>query len=84
MVESDLVPFDELPYEEEPESDALGPGAENSVSRHAPCPCAVAVDGDRGESLEPQFHQEVGKVYRLPCPVAKCPKLALYSRMCSE
>ena len=71
MVESDLVPFDELPYEEEPESDVLGPGTEHSVSRHAQCSCAVAVDGDRGESLESQFHQKVGKLYRLPCPVAK-------------
>ena len=45
---------------------------------------SVAVDGDRGKSLESQFHQKVGKVYRLPCPVAKCLKLALYSRLCSE
>ena len=84
MVESDLVPLDELPYEEEPENDVLGPGAEHSVSRHAQCFCAVAVDGDRGESLESQFHQKVGKLYRLPCPVAKCLKLALHSRLCSE
>ena len=51
MVESDIVPLDELPYEEEPESEVLGPGAEHSVSRHARCSCAVAVDGDRGEVL---------------------------------
>ena len=81
MVESDLVPLDEFPYEEEPESNVLGPGAEHSVSRHAQCSCAVAVDRDRGESLESQFHQKVGKVYRLPCPVAKCLKLALHSRL---
>ena len=37
MMESDLVPLDELLYEEEPESDVLGPGAEHSVSRHAQC-----------------------------------------------
>ena len=84
MVESDLVPLDELPYEQEPESDVLGPGAEHSVSRHAQCFCAVAIDGDRGETLESQFHQKVGKVYRLPCPVAKCLKLALHSRLCNE
>ena len=84
MVESDFVPLDELPYEEEPESDVLGPGAEDNFSRHAQCSCAVAVDGDRGESLESQFHQKVGKVYRLPCPVAKCLKLALNSQLCSE
>ena len=86
MVESDLVPLDDLPYEEKPESDELGPGAEHSVflSRHAQCSCAVAVDGDRGESLESQFHQKVGKVYRLPCPIAKGLKLALHSRLCSE
>ena len=70
--------------EEEPESDVLGPGAGYSVSRHAQCSCAVAVDGDLGESLESQFHQKVGKVYRLPCPVAKCLKLALHSRLSSE
>ena len=45
MVESDLVPLDELPYEEEPERDVLGPGAEHSVSRDAQCSCAVAVEG---------------------------------------
>ena len=85
MVESDLVPLDELSYEEEePESDVLGPGAEHSASSHAQCSCAVAVDGDQGESLESQFHQKVVKVYRLPCPVAKCLKLALYSQLCSE
>ena len=78
MVESDLVPLDELPYEEESESDVLGPRAEHNISRHAQCSCALAVDGDRGESLESQFHQKVGKVYRLLCPVAKCQKLALY------
>ena len=83
MVESDRVPLDEFPYEEEPESDVLGPGAEHSVCRHAQCSCAVAVDGDRGESLESQFRQKVGKVYRL-WPVAKCLKLALHSRLCSE
>ena len=59
MVESDLVPLDDPPYDEEPESDVLGPGAEHSVSRHAQFSCAVAVDGDRGESLESQFHQKV-------------------------
>ena len=61
MVESDLVPLDELPYEEEPESDVFGPGAEHSVSRHTQCSCAVAVDGDRGENLESQFHRKVGR-----------------------
>ena len=65
MVESGLVPLDKLPYEEEPKSDVLGPGAKQSVSRHAQCSCAIAVDGDRGESLESQSHQKVGKVYRL-------------------
>ena len=84
MVESDLVPLDELPYEEKPESDVLGPGPQHSVSRHAQCSCAVAVDGDRGESLESQFHQKGGTVYHPPCPVAKCLKLALHSRLCSE
>ena len=59
MEERDLVPLDELPYEEELESDALGPGAEHSVSCHAQCSCAVAVDKDRGESLEFQFYQKV-------------------------
>ena len=81
MVKSDLVPFDELPYEEEPDSDVLGSGAKHSVSRHAQCSCAVAVDGGRGESREYRFHQKVGKVYRLPCPVAKCLKLALHGRL---
>ena len=47
-------------------------------------PALAAVDGERGESLESQFHQKVGKIYRLPCPVAKCLKLALHSRLCSE
>ena len=83
MVESDIFPLDELPYEEQ-ESDVLGPGAEHSVSRHAQCSCAVAVYGGRGESLESQFRQKVGKVYRLPSPVAKCLMLALHSRLCSE
>ena len=46
MLESYLVPLDELPYGEEPESDVLGPGAEHSVSRHDQCSCAVAIDGD--------------------------------------
>ena len=50
MVESDLVPLDELLYEDEPESDVLGTGAERSVFRHAQCSCAVVVDGDRGGS----------------------------------
>ena len=45
MVETDLVPLDELPYEEERESDMLGPGAEHSVSRDFQCSCAVAVEG---------------------------------------
>ena len=53
MVESDLVPLDELPYEEEQESDVFGPGAEHRVSRHAQCSCAVAVDGDREKVLNP-------------------------------
>ena len=60
MVMSELVCFfDELLYEEEPESDVLGPGAEHSVSRHDQCSRAVAVDGDRGESLESQSHQNL-------------------------
>ena len=84
MVESDFVPLDELPYEEEQKCDVLGPGAEHCVSRQAQCPSAVAVDGDLGESIESQFHQKVGKVYRLPCLVAKFLKLAVHSRLCSE
>ena len=84
MEEIDLVPPDELPYEEKTESDVLGPGPEHSVSRHAQCSCVVAVDGDLGKSLESQFHQKVGKVYHPPCPVAKWLKLALHSRLCSE
>ena len=84
MVESDLVLRDEFPCEEEQKSDVLGPGAEHCVSRHAQCPSAVAVDGYLGESIISQFHQKVRKVYRLPCLVAKYPKLALHSRLCSE
>ena len=53
MVESDIVPFDELPYEEEPESDVLGPGAEHSVSRHAQCFCAVVLMGTEEKVLNP-------------------------------
>ena len=84
MVESDLVPLDDLLYEEEPESDVLGTGAERSVFRHAQCSCSVVVDRDRGGSLESQFYKKVGKVYRLPCPAARCLKLAFHSRLCSE
>ena len=59
MVESDILPLDELPYKEEPECDVLGPGAEHMVYRHAQCSRAVAVNGDLGKNLESQFHQIV-------------------------
>ena len=60
MIESDLVPLDELPHEE-PESDVLGSGAEHSVSRHASAPVLSLLMETEEKVLNPSSIRKLGR-----------------------